>query len=87
MNASHPNDTHPKINAMIIEGYRRMSPKQKLDCVRALNQAVQELAMLDVKRRHPNADSRELTLRVASRWLDPDLMLRALNWDVREMGY
>lgn len=64
-----------------------MSPKQKLDCVRALNQAVQELAMLDVKRRHPNADSRELTLRVASRWLDPDLMLRALNWDVREMGY
>jgi hypothetical protein len=82
-----PNDTHPKIQALLIEGYRKMSPAQKIDRVRALTRAVQELALLDVRRRHPNADARELALRVASRWIHPDLMVRAFGWDVRVEGY
>ncbi len=87
MSAGPPNDTHPKIEALLIEGYRKMSPSQKLQRVRALTQAVQELALLDVRRRHPNADAREQALRVASRWLGRDLMVRAFGWDVREEGY
>ncbi|WP_437635689.1 hypothetical protein [Sorangium sp. So ce854] len=81
------NDTHPKIDALLIEGYRRMSPAQKLERVRALTRAVQELALLDVRRRHPDADEREQALRVASRWIEPELMVRAFGWDVREVGY
>jgi len=84
---TQPNDTHPTIEALLIEGYRKMSPAQKIDRVRALTRAVQELALLDVRRRHPNADARELALRVASRWIDPDLMVRAFGWDVRVEGY
>jgi len=38
-------------------------------------------------RRHPNADAREQALRVASRWIEPELMVRAFGWDVREVGY
>lgn len=87
MSARLPNDTHPKIEAMLIEGYRKMSPAQKLERVRALSRAVQEFALLDVRRRHPNADAREQALRVASRWIEPELMLRAFGWDVREVGY
>ena len=87
MTPEPPNDTSPEVERILIEGYRRMSPAQKLARVQALTQAVQELALLDVRRRHPNADERELALRVASRWLEPDLMLRALGWDVREAGY
>lgn len=87
MNAGWPNDTHPKIEALLIEGYRKMSPMQKLERVCALTRAVQELALLDVRRRHPNADAREQALRVASRWLDPELMVRAFGWDAREAGY
>jgi hypothetical protein len=81
------NDTHPKIQAFLIEGYRKMSPAQKLERVRSLTQAVQELALLDVKRRHPEADAHEQALRVASRWIDPELMERAFGWDARKMGY
>jgi len=81
------NDTHPKIEAFLIEGYRKMSPSQKLERVRALTRAVQELALLDVRRRHPDADEREQALRVASRWIEPELMVRAFGWDVREVGY
>lgn len=87
MNAGLPNDTHPKIEAMLIEGYRKMSPMQKLERVCALTRAVQELALLDIRRRHPNADPREQALRVASRWIEPELMVRAFGWDVREAGY
>ncbi len=81
------NDTHPKIEALLIEGYRKMSPSQKLERVRVLTRAVQELALMDVRRRHPNADEREQALRVASRWLEPELMVRAFGWDVGEQGY
>ena len=81
------NDTHPRIEGLLIDGYRRMSPAQKLERVRALTRAVQELALLDVRRRHPNADEREQALRVASRWIEPDLMVRAFGWDVRKVGY
>jgi hypothetical protein len=81
------NDTHPKIEALLVEGYRKMSPSQKLERVRALTQAVQELALLDVRRRHPDADVREQSLRVASRWIEPELMARAFGWDAREVGY
>ena len=53
MSAGPPNDTHPKIEALLIEGYRKMSSSQKLARVCALTQAVQQFALMDVRRRHP----------------------------------
>ncbi len=64
-----------------------MTPAEKLEIVTQLTQAVQQLAVADVRRRHPDADERETALRAASRWLDADLMLRAFGWDVAKMGY
>lgn len=87
MDAKLPNDTDPRIEAILIDGYRAMSAAQKLERVRALTRTVQELALLDVRRRHPQADERELALRTASRWIDPDLMSRAFGWDTRDAGY
>jgi len=87
MTARSPNDTHPAIDALLIEGFRAMTPSQKLEIVSQLTRAVQELAMADTRRRHPDANERELALRVASRWLGPELMLCAFGWDVAKMGY
>ena len=84
--AAH-NDTEAAVDAILIEGYRRMSPAQKLECVRSLTQAVQSLAIADIRRRHPLADEREQALRIASRWIEPELMLCAFGWDVRKAGY
>jgi hypothetical protein len=86
----HPgalDDTHPLIHALIMEGYRKMSAAEKLQCVRRLTLAIQELALADVRRRHPRADAREQALRVASRWIEPSLMVRAFGWDPRTAGY
>jgi hypothetical protein len=87
MNGASPNDTDPAVEALLVEGYHRMSPAQKLERVRALNRAVQELALADIRRRHPDADEREQALRLASRWIERELMVRAFGWDVREVGY
>ncbi len=80
-------DTHPTIEAVLIEGLRAITPSEKLQIVNQLTLAVQQLALADVRRRHPDADARELELRVASRWIEPELMLAAFGWDVERMGY
>lgn len=87
MSPAPPSDTHPKIHALQIEGYRKMSSSHKLECVWSMLRAARDLVLLDVRRRHPNADERELTLRVASRFIEPELMARAFGWDPREVGY
>jgi hypothetical protein len=43
--------------------------------------------MMDIRRRHPHADERELRLRLASRTMDPELLKRAFGWDVKVEGY
>jgi hypothetical protein len=87
VSANPTDDTHPASKALLIEGYRKMSATEKLDQVRRLTLAVQELALADIRRRHPNADAREQALRLASRWIEPPLMERAFGWDVRAAGY
>lgn len=87
MCADPMNDTPPTIEALLIQGYRRMSPTEKLERVWALTRALRELALLDVRRRHPEADPREQALRVASRSIAPELMLSAFGWDVRKEGF
>lgn len=82
-----PNDTDPSIEALIIDGLRRMTPSQKLELVGQMTRTVQELAIADVRRRYPRADEREVSLRAASRWLGPEIMLRVFGWDVATMGY
>jgi hypothetical protein len=81
------NDTHPEIEKRIIEGYRAMTPARKFEIVCALTGAVRELALLDIRRHHPDADERELLLRLASRTTDPELLKRAFGWDVGVEGY
>jgi hypothetical protein len=87
MSADPVTDTHPTVEALLIEGYRGMTPYEKLERVWALTRALRELALLDVRRRHPEADVHEQTLRVASRSLEPELMLIVFGWDVRKEGF
>lgn len=74
-------DTSAKAEQFLIEGYRRMSPAQKLARVRGLTQAVQQLALARIRQQHPHADERELRLRLASLWLTREQMIAAFGWD------
>jgi len=77
-------DTSAQMEEILVEGYRRMSAQEKLEQVGQLTRAVQTLALLDLRRKYPEADHRELQLRLAARWLQPDLMHHLLGWDPRE---
>ena len=81
------NDTHPRIEELQLEGYRRMTPAEKLAIVSALTAAVHQLALVDIRRRHPAADQREQRLRLVSRFIDAATMRRVFDWDPDVMGY
>jgi hypothetical protein len=80
-------DTDPKIRAMMTELYRRMTPQQKLARVFALTALTHELALVDIRRRHPDESAREHRFRLASRTMDPELLKRATGWADHETGY
>jgi hypothetical protein len=46
------NDTHPVVEAMLIEGFRRMSPAEKFRRVEDLNNTVLEFAALRLRKQY-----------------------------------
>ena len=80
-------DTPPEIEQMLIEGYRKMSASEKLRIMQDLNRTAQLLALSDIRQRYPDADEREVKLRLASRWIEPELMRKAFGWDPVVEGY
>jgi hypothetical protein len=77
-------DTHPAVAERVIEGYRRMTPAEKLACVEELNETVLQFAAARISREHPGIGERELRLRLAALWLDRETMVRAFGWDPRD---
>jgi hypothetical protein len=80
-------DTTPEAEAILLEGYRKMPAWKKLQCVVDLNLSLKALQLAAIRAKHPNADEYELKMRLASRWLEPELMKQAFGWDVEEKGY
>src|SRR5207237_2169783 len=73
-------DTHPSIEALRIEGFRRMTPAQKFAQVASLTRAVRELALVGIRTRHPGISEREARIRLAAMNTDPSLLARAFGW-------
>lgn len=80
-------DTDPVAERILIEGIRKMTPAQKMRQIVDMNRYGYELALADVRRRYPDDTPMEWDLRVASRYIPPDLMKKVFDWDVDEKGY
>lgn len=80
-------DTHPHIQKLIIEGYRRMSPQEKLKRVSELTKAIQQLALARIIKQYGQISEREQQLRLASLWLEPEIMVQVFQWSPQEKGY
>lgn len=76
-------DTAPEVERFMLDGYRKMSPAEKLRRVAALNDTALKLAAEGIRLRHGPLSDRELRLRLAALWLEPNLMRRAFGWDPR----
>jgi len=73
-------DTTPEADAVRFERYSRMSPAEKAQRVVDLTRAACSLALAGLHARYPEADARELLLRLAELRLGADLVSRAYGW-------
>jgi hypothetical protein len=80
------NDTQPAVEAILIEGFRRMSAAEKFSRVEALNNTVLEFAALRLRKKYGDLSEHELRLRLASLWLDRETMIRVFGWDPEVHG-
>ena len=81
-------DTPPDIEEIVLEGYRRMTPSQKLRRVVELGVAAEAMAAARIRARYgPEISQRELRLRLAALQLDRRTMVEVFGWDPEEKGY
>ncbi len=74
-------DTPAEIERVQIEGYRAMTPAQKLARVLDLNRTVEAMAALRLERSYGPLAPRELELRLAALRLDRSTMIEVFGWD------
>ena len=74
-----PRDTHPRIVEMRVEGFRRMTPAEKLARVFDMTLTVRQLSAARIRSEHPELDARAVQERVAELCYGPDLVRRALG--------
>jgi hypothetical protein len=77
-----PSDTSPEAERLLIEGFRKMSPAEKLGRVASLNRFLSELATARLRAQYgADLSPRELRLRLAALRLDATLMRDVFGWD------
>ncbi len=81
-------DTPPEIEERILEGYRRMTPREKFRRIVELNRSVEEMAAARIRKQYgPDLSPRELRLRLAALRLDRETMIEVFDWDPEVKGY
>ena len=73
------NDTAPAIAAFVLDGYRKMTPSERLRRMSALTVDLRRLIVADVRRRHPDATDDEIQAELARRCLPPELAKRLID--------
>ncbi|MCC6738706.1 MAG: hypothetical protein IT452_06645 [Planctomycetia bacterium] len=80
-------DTSVEAELFLLDAWRRWTPEERLRRVLDLNAMVRGFAEASVRRAHPHAADDEVRLRVASRRLGRELMVRVFGWDPAVHGY
>jgi hypothetical protein len=81
-----PADTTPEAWKVFLEIQRRMTPGEKIRRVFELRDLARRLMNEELRRRHPEADEREILLRAARQTLGPELCRRAYGDALPEDG-
>ncbi len=75
-------DTSADADAVQLELLRRMSPAEKLRLMTELTWAAEQVALAELRRRHPEASDEELFLRLAVRRLGRDVVRAVYGRDL-----
>jgi hypothetical protein len=81
-------DTPADVEELLVEGYRRMSPAERLGRALDLGRAVQQLALARILACYgPTLPEREVRLRLAALWLPRETLIEVFGWDPEIEGY
>jgi hypothetical protein len=73
-------DTEAKALRVFLARQRSMGPGEKIRAVFDQNRLLHAMAEAQERQLHPDADDREIFLRVLAHRLDPETMLRVYGW-------
>lgn len=79
-------NTPEEMEAILIQNLRQWPAWKKFQQISSLIQGLEKMALLGLQKRYPEADERELKLRLAALQLDRETMIRAFNWDPGKKG-
>ena len=80
-------DTDPAVEAVLLEGLRRLSSVEKAAQISAMFRAGERLSIAGLRERYPEADERELRFRAGALRLGNEVMKRVFGWDMDEKGH
>jgi hypothetical protein len=80
-------DTSSEVEERMFALWRRATPGQKIRKVLGIGKMINDLVRGELRGRYPGATAREIELRLASRNLDRETMIRAFNWDPELHGH
>jgi hypothetical protein len=75
-----PADTSEAAFRIVEEGIRRMTPEQRVGRAVSLTILSHGFALAGIRRLYPDEDERTHRLRLAARYLEPELMKKAFDW-------
>lgn len=79
--AQGASDTAQEVDERMFALWRNATPGQKLRKVLGIGKMINDLVRSELRGRYPGATPREIELRLASRNLDRETMIRAFHWD------
>jgi hypothetical protein len=80
-------DTSPEAERILIEGYRRMTPTEKLQRVASLNRAVAILQRSRIRAQYGDIPEDEMRMRLGALRLGRETMMKVFGWDPDEKGW
>lgn len=80
-------DTSPEAARLLNDGYRRMSPTEKLQRVASLNRTLVKLSAARIKAQYGPISDEEMRLRLAALRLGRDMMIKLFGWDPELRGW
>jgi hypothetical protein len=78
--STRPIDTTEEAWAIVEEGLRRMTPRERVQRAISLTIFAHGFALANIRRLHPHEDERTHRLRLAARYIDAETMQRAFGW-------
>jgi hypothetical protein len=80
-------DTSPEAREILDEGYRRMTPTQKLQRVESLNRALVTLQKARIRAQYGDIPEEEMRMRLGALRLGRETMIKVFGWDPEEKGW